>query len=297
MAGKDYYDILGVPRNATEEAIKKAYRALARKYHPDLHPDRKKEMEARFKEINEAYSVLSDPGKRSDYDLTGSAAFEPGMGGQYPPPDFGFDNFGFGGGFEDIFSDIFGTRGRRKGTQRGADIEYSLSLDFLRAVKGTEVKIKVTRRRGAVETVMVKIPPGIHDGARVRAASKGDEGYEGGPPGDMFIIIKVAGHRYFKRAGNDIYLDCPVTIQEALMGAEIKVPTIDGVTTIKIPPGIKGAQQLRIKGKGVYLPDGSRGDQYVTVNIAVPKRIDQRSKELLEEFSKINPYEPREGLW
>lgn len=306
MANKDYYDILGVSRNATDEEIKKAYRNLARKYHPDLHPDKKAEMEAKFKEINEAYSVLIDPKKRSDYDLTGHVTFEPGMGG-YPPGGAGFpyeDFGGFGGGFEDIFGEIFGRPGRRRGIQRGADIEYHLEVDFMHAVKGTEVRITVARRTGASEKMTVKIPPGIKTGSRVRVAGKGDLGYEGGPNGDLFIITSVKPHQYFRRVSNDIYVDVPVTIMEAALGAEVEVPTIDGPTRIKIPAGTQGGQKLRIKSRGVYyveeaygVLENKRGDEYVVINVSVPKKLDERSKKLLEEFSAINTYEPRKGLW
>jgi DnaJ-class molecular chaperone len=303
MARKDYYEILGVQRDAGEEEIKKAYRSLARKYHPDLHPGNK-EMEARFKEINEAYSVLGDPKKRSDYDLMGHATFPPGMGG-FPGAEPGgwYEDFGFGeaagrGGFEDIFADIFGVKGRRRGTQRGADIEYNLRLDFVHAAKGADIKVTIARRDGSKEALTVKIPAAVSTGARVRVAGKGDIGYEGGPNGDLFIIIDVTPHPYFRRVGNDIYLDAPVTIREAIEGARLTVPTIDGPTTIKMPPGTESGQRLRIKGKGVYGHEGGgRGDEYVVVNIALPKRIQEPSKGLIEEFEKINPYEPRKGLW
>lgn len=298
MAAKDYYNILGVSRNATEEEIKKAYRSLARKYHPDLHPDKKKEMEARFKEINEAYGVLSDPKKRSDYDLTGRAVFEPGIGGFPGAGGIRFEDIGAGnfGGFEDIFSEIFGGRGRRM-PQRGADMEYTVELDFVSAAKGTEVKIPVVRTTGS-EGLTVKIPPGVKDGSRVRVAGKGDAGTEGGPPGDLYIITSIRPHRHFRMKVNDIYVDVPVTVQEAMLGATVEVPTVDGFTAIKIPPGTQGGQKLRIKGKGIYGVHGAaRGDEYVVINIAVPKKLDERSKALVEELGRINPYEPRKGLW
>ena len=157
--------------------------------------------------------------------------------------------------------------------------------------------ITVKRRSGSKETVTIKIPPGVKDGGRVRVPGKGDEGWEGGPNGDLFIYINVKPHGYFKREGEDIYLDCPITIKEALLGGTVKVPTIDGFVSIKMPPGVQSGQRVRIKGKGVYLPDGGRGSQYVTVHIVLPKKVDQRSKELIEEFGKINPYDPREDLW
>lgn len=306
MAKKDYYEILGVPKNATEEEIKKAYRNLARKFHPDLHPGKREEMEAKFKEINEAHSVLSDPRKRADYDLTGSV-FEPGMGGGYPPggagypPGVHFEDFGFGGagGFEDIFSEVFGgARGRRVVMQRGADIEYSLELDFLQAARGTDVKITV--RRGArAETLTVKIPPGVKTGSRVRVEGKGDPGAGGGTPGDLYIAIKVKPHKYFRRVDNDVYVDLPVTIREAALGAEVEVPTIDGFTKIKIPPGIQSGQKLRIKGKGLHTTRGPlvRTDQFVVIQVALPKEMDEKGRELIRELERTNPYEPRKGLW
>lgn len=299
MAKKDYYETLGVSKGATEEEIKKAYRALARKFHPDLHPGNK-DMEARFKEINEAYHVLSDQKKRSDYDLTGGVTFEPGMGG-YPggAGGFNFENAGQGGfggfgGFDDIFSDIFGGR-RRRGAVKGADLEYTLGLDFIHAVKGADVKITISRKTGG-ETLTVKIPAGVKTGSRVRVAGKGDHGYEGGPAGDLFITIDVKGHPHFKRIDDDIYVDVPVTVKEAVLGAEVLVPTIDGHTTVRIPPGTSGGQKLRIKGKGVRAPS-RHGDEYLVINIEVPKKPDPGSKELIEEFDRINPHEPRKGLW
>mgnify|MGYP001617572323 CR=1 FL=1 len=298
MAGKDYYQILGVGKGAAEDEIKKAYRNLARKYHPDLHPEKRNEMEAKFKEINEAYGVLSDPKKRSDYDLTGKAPFESGAA-YYPPPDFDFETFTFGGtgGFEDVFSEIFGKKGARRGPQKGEDIEYKLTLDFLHAVKGADVKVTVTRGR-ATDTITVKIPPGVHDGSKVRVAGKGNAGSGKGHAADLIITISVKPHPYFRRDGDDIYIDAPITIKESLLGGEIRVPTIDGHATIKIPPGTQSGQRFLIRSRGVEPQRGhARGGQYVTVNIAVPKNLDDRSKELIEKFSEINPYEPRQGLW
>jgi len=294
---KDYYTILGVPKGASDEEIKKAYRKLAREFHPDLHPDKKKEMEAKFKEINEAYQVLGDPKKRSEYDLTGQTGFNSGIGGPGYGPQGGvhFEDLGFGG-FEDIFGEVFGRGSRRRGPQRGADLEYRLDLDFLQAIRGTDVKTTISRSTGT-ESLTVKIPPGVRTGSRVRVAGKGESGFNGGPPGDLFIETSVRSHPYFRRDDFDIYIDVPITLKEALLGAEIEVPTVDGHTKIKIPAGTQGGQKLRIRGKGVASARGERGNQYVTVNIAVPKNIDERSRELIEEFSRLNPHDPRRGLW
>lgn len=296
MARKDYYETLGVSKGATEEELKKAYRNLARKFHPDLHPG-DKDIEARFKEINEAYHVLSDPKKRADYDLTGGATFEPGMGG-YPGGAGGYNveytDFGGFGGFDDIFSDIFGGR-RRRGAVKGADLEYTLGLDFIHAVKGADVKITINRKTGT-ETLTVKIPAGVKTGSRVRVAGKGDPGHGGGPAGDLFITVNVKDHPHFRRIDDDIYVDVPVTVKEAVLGAEVQVPTIDGYTTIRIPPGTSSGQKMRIKGKGVKTPS-RHGDEYLVIGIEVPKKPDPGSKELIEEFDRINQYEPRKGLW
>ena len=322
MARKDYYKILGVDKGASDDELKKAFRGLAKKYHPDLHPGDKK-AEASFKEANEAYGILSDAEKRRRYDLGEQVTFEgfPG-GGPGGPGGFGgqggfdFTEFtGNLGGMEDIFGDIFGGgrggRGPGRGInipQQGRDTEYSLQVDFMHAVKGTE--IEVTVKRGArAEKLKVRIPPGIHDNSRVRVAGKGGPGTGGGPPGDLYILTNVKPHPYFKRKGDDIYLDVPVTIAEALLGAEVEVPTIDGTSTIKVPPGTQGGGKLRIRGKGAPLTNArrgqkKRGDQYVLLRIALPhgdgktsRKPDKRTRELIEEFERINPYEPRRNLW
>jgi len=301
MAKKDFYKVLGVGRDASAEEIKKAYRGLARQYHPDLHPG-DKDMEKKFKEINEAYSVLSDAKKKEDYDLTGRVSSGQGAQGGWPPGggmgDFGgFDpGPGGAGGFEDIFGEIFGRGGRRRGPRRGEDLEYRLNLDFLQAVRGAEIKVTVSRRKGP-EKITIKIPAGISDGARVRVAGKGHEGYDGGPSGNLFIITSVGSHPYFKRKGNDIYINVPVSIREALLGAEIEVPTIAGTSRIKIPPCTQGGCKLRLRGKGVATRRGAHGNQYCVINITLPKSLDKKSKELIEEFDKRNPLNPREGLW
>jgi DnaJ-class molecular chaperone len=167
----------------------------------------------------------------------------------------------------------------------------------MHAVKGTDVRISV-RKGAGTEKLTIKIPPGVKDGSRVRVAGRGHPGAYGGPPGDLYIVTRVKPHPYFRRVDNDIYLDVPVTVNEALFGAKIKVPTLEGFSTVKIPPGTQGGQKLRLKGKGAPHDGGrQRGDEYIVVNIAVPKGIDKKSRELLEEVARINPYEPRRGLW
>jgi DnaJ-class molecular chaperone len=308
---RDFYERLGLSKAATDDEIKKAFRKLSKKYHPDLNPGNKA-AEAKFKEINEAYTVLSDPKTRADYDLGGQSPFGHGRGpfggqGGYSggggggAGNFNFEDFGFdgAGGFEDVFRDVFSRGGgrRRQPPQRGGDIEYSLSIDFLHAVKGTEVKLKVSRS-GAQETVTTKIPPGVHDGSKVRVAGKGNKGAGGGPAGDLYITMRVTPHAYFKRTGNDISIDLPITVAEAVKGTKVTVPTIDGTTTIKVPPGTQGGSKLRIRKKGAYGPNkAARGDQYVIINIVVPKAASFDSVRLIDEFEKLNPTDPREGLW
>jgi len=298
---RDYYEVLGIPRDAADEDIKKAYRNLAKKYHPDLHPN-DKQAEARFKEINEAYAVLSTPEKRREYDAGGRVIFEgaPTWPGAAPPPGgVDFSGFEFNlGGMEDIFGEFFGRGGRGAGRgpfpRKGRDIEYALDIDFLHAVKGTEVELTV-RRDGGAEKVKVRIPPGIKDGQRVRVGAKG-EAAPGAQRGDLYITARVRPHPYLKREDNDIYIDVPVTIQEAMLGATVEVPTIEGFTKIKIPPGVGSGQRLRIRGKGVPSPEGP-GDEYVIIKVEVPKKVDKKTKELIEELQKINPYQPRADLW
>jgi DnaJ-class molecular chaperone len=302
MAQKDYYEVLGVSRSATDHEIKKAYRKLARKFHPDVNVG-SQEAEARFKEISAAYQVLSDPKKKKEYDLFGHSGPQGGEGYSRTytygaPPGFeGFDfSSGRGGatGFQDIFGDLFGAAqgARRTGPAKGRDVQYTMEISFEDAVRGLKTGVKVNH-----DKISVKIPPGVDAGSKVRVAGKGEPGINNGPRGDLYIITKVRPHPYFERKGDNIYLDVPITFAEGSLGTKIRVPTIDGMIQLTIPPGTQSGQKLRIKGKGVpRLRGGGRGDQFVVVKITVPKNLDERSEKLIREFAKFNPEDPRINL-
>ncbi len=396
---KDYYGTLGVKKNASPDEIKKAFRKLARKYHPDVNPGDKKS-EAKFKEISEANDVLSDEKKRKVFDQLGfysdsidpaaaEAAARGGYGGgfgsapprggrggaQEVPFDFGgfdFSDFaagaqgrgaqpggaGFGGSFKDIFSGMFtgGQKGAGRGPHPGTDIEYQVSIDFWTAVRGGVTRLEIQRQEmcttckgksttgGAMECpechgsgqvtqmggrmkfniqcprcggsgqvqnacatcdgagvvtrkepLEFRIKAGTRDGQRIRLAGKGNAGTGGAPNGDLFLIIKAGSHAFFTRTADDVYVSIPVTVSEAALGAKIDVPTVDGVTQLKIPPGTQTGQKLRLREKGVpsATQEGLRGDQIVEVKIVVPKVQDERSKEILRELAKLNPEDPR----
>jgi molecular chaperone DnaJ len=398
---KDYYAILGVKKTATADDIRKAFRKLARKHHPDVNPGDKK-AEERFKEISEANDVLSDEKKRKVYDALGyysdqidPAAAEaaarggygpfsgggqprgsarPSGGGRGVPIDFGgfdFSDFATGnageatsgnasswGSFRDIFSGAFSKGQKQRGPQAGTDLEYQVGVDFWTAIRGGVARIQVVRQEtcpsckghpsggggtcpecqgtgqvtqmggrmkfkincprcagtgkledecstcdgeGTVsrsETVEIRIKPGTRDGQRIRLAGKGNAGVNGGPAGDLYLIVKIDAHPVFTRSGDDIQVTIPVTMPEAALGAKVEVPTVDGRAQLKIPPGTQSGQKLRLRGKGVASAthEGARGDQIVTVEIVVPHLRDERSKEILREFAKLNPEDPREAI-
>ena len=302
MAGKDFYKILGVERGATKDEIKKAYRALARKYHPDVNKDNKA-AEEKFKEVTEAYAVLSDDQKRKQYDAVGPDAFRSGFDyseffrGGFRPGQQQYYSTGGGqgfhfdfGGLEDIFEGMFsGGRSGYAGQRAHAvprDTTYQMDIDFLTSVKGGEVDVQIEQER-----VRVTIPPGIESGQKIRLAGKGQRSPAG--RGDLYISLQVKPHSRFQRKGDDIYLTVPVTIAEAALGADLEVDTIDGKSNMKLPPGTSGGQKLRLKSKGVYQRSGKRGDQFVTVSIAIPKKLDRKSKALIKEFEERNPINPR----
>jgi molecular chaperone DnaJ len=409
MAGtqtKDYYGTLGIKKDASQDDIRKAFRKLARKYHPDVNPGDKK-AEEKFKEISEANDVLSDEKKRKIFDQFGfysdnidpaaadaaarggygGAGYGPGSsrgsrgGAQEVPFDFsGFDfsDFagggprggkgpaeqgagGFGGSFKDIFSGMFsgGQRNAPRGPQPGTDLEYQVAVDFWTAIRGGVTRLEIQRQEtcpackgksttGGAEScpeckgtgqvtqvggrmkfniqcprcggsgqvqnscatcegagVVVKreplefrIKPGTRDGQRIRLAGKGNAGTNGGASGDLYLIIKAGTHPFFTRVADDIQIAVPVTIAEAALGAKIDVPTVDGRTQLKIPPGTQTGQKLRLREKGVpsATREGTRGDQIVEVKVVVPKVQDERSKEILRELAKLNPEDPREAM-
>jgi curved DNA-binding protein len=303
---KDLYSVLGVARDADEDTIKKAFRKLAMKYHPDKNPG--KANETRFKEVNHANEVLSDKTKRALYDEFGEEGLSPnfdpdrarvirqyggarrpgqGVGGAGGVGGPGFDVqeiFGGGGGaggdFGDILGDLFGRRGGVRGAPRparGQDIETSVTIDFASAVKGTTLQLQ----RGD-EAVSVRIPAGAHEGSRVRISQQGAPGAAGGPAGDLILTIHVTPHPLFKREGDDLYLDLPVTIGEAYRGGKIKIPTPAGEVTLKVPPRTQSGQVTRLRGKGVARKGKEAGDLYVKFVIHVPTSDDPEVAKAVE---------------
>ncbi len=401
---KDYYELLGVKKSASADEIRKAFRKLARKYHPDVNPG-DKTAEEKFKAISEANDVLSDPKKRKIYDQlgfysdnidpaaaeaysrggpTGAGGFggfpggQPGNAGQGVPFDFGGFDFsdmfeggrgqrttGAGGGFRDIFSGIFGGGGRggagaQEGPEPGSDLEYQVNVPFWTAVRGGVMRLNITRQdvctnchgnayieqpgvcpqckgKGTIEQtggrmkfnvtcprchgtgknistcpvchgegvvsrtepLEVRIKAGTRDGQRIRIPGKGNAGLHGGPPGDLYVIIRTESHPVFRRDGDDIYITVPVTATEAALGSKIEVPTIDGRALLKVPPGTQSGQKLRLREKGVpsATQEGTRGDEIVEIKVTVPMPRDEKTKELLRELAKLNPEDPRVELW
>ncbi len=304
MAKQDYYSVLGVQRGASAKEIKQAYRKLARKYHPDVNPG-DPSAEQKFKEISEAYSVLDNPESRSKYDQFGHQAsgsgFDPFAGrGAH---DFTMGNFrdlfGNQGGFDSfgsIFEDFFGSRQPKsqRTAQQTQDLEQMVDISFEDAARGTTIQLRLSRPNGTVDRVQVKIPAGVDTGSRIRVAGKGKAGRYGGASGDLYITTRVRPHTYFTREGNDIICDLPITLGEAMLGAKIDVPTVDGAISMTVPAGTQNGRKFRLRGKGVpNLKGEGQGDQYVKVHVVLPKQLDQRSRELLEEFVHRNPLQPR----
>jgi molecular chaperone DnaJ len=292
---KDFYKILGVSKEVSDAELKKVYRKLARQFHPDSNPDNAKS-EARFKEISEAYSVLSDKDQRAEYDQMRAMGSGPRFtGGQgFPGGAQGFP--GGGAGFEDVFSNLFGGGGGFGGfggPQRGQDMTHRATIDFIDSIKGTTLKLNFDRG-GAVQ---VKIPAGIQDGQKVKVRGKGSPSPNGGESGDLLVSVHVKPHPVFVRDGNNLRVSVPVTFVEASLGATIQVPTLGGEPVkLKVAPGTPNGRVLRVKGKGVDSSKGI-GDLLATVEIAIPSHLSEKAKKKLEEFNELVPQEdPREDL-
>ena len=365
---QDYYELLGVPRKAAQKEIRQAYRKLARKYHPDLNPG-DKSAEEKFKQVQEAYDVLSDTKKRQMYDQFGfdaerRTAAPPEQ--EQPGTHFDFGGFDFGGSsgtnFRDLFGQFFrgGAGAAAAEAEPGSDLEYRIEIDFWEAVRGTVKKVTISRLEtcetcggsGAVgqpqtcevcggtgqvsqvsgrmrfnvtcsrcggtgkvrpicrvcggegrvrraETIDVRIPAGVQTGSRVRVPGHGNAGTHGSPPGDLYFIIEVKAHPYFQRRGDDLYTAVPITVSEAALGAKIEVPTLDGRSLLRVPPGTSSGQKLRLREKGVssVRQPGKRGDMYVELQVVVPKPVDERVRDLLRELARLEPENPRQDLF
>ena len=372
---RNYYEVLGVEKGASEDEIKKAYRKLAKANHPDLHPG-DKECEERFKEINEAYEVLSDPDKRAKYDQFGHAAFDPSAGGPGGAGFGGFGGFGdiFGGGFGDIFGDIFGGgfgggQTQRSGPRRGENLRVRLNITFEEAAFGCEKEINVGRveqcpdckgtgcapgttpevcpdchgsgyvtvqqrtpfgvmqssqpcsrcggkgkiikspcskchgsgKTSSTKRVEVKVPAGIDDDQSMRLTGLGDAGLNGGPSGDLIVIVTVRPDAMFERDRFDVHVTVPVTYSQAVLGAEVVVPTIDGKVQYTVPEGTQSGTTFRLRGKGIQYVNGrGRGDQYVKVVVEIPKKLTKTQRDALKKFEdtlKDDNYEQRKGFF
>lgn len=309
MAMRDPYTVLGVARGASQEDVKKAYRKLAKELHPDRNPNNPKIAE-RFKEISAAYDILGDEEKRGKFDRG-----EIDSGGQ--PRARGFGGGGFGGGFnrgrrgaggaagggfdagvnpEDFLDEIFGQMRRGRGgfgargaPQRGADRSYTISIGFLDAARGC--KRRVTMPGG--KQLDVAIPAGIADGQQIRLKGQGDAAAGGGEAGDAMIEVKIEPHPFFERSGDDVQLELPITIDEAVLGAKIAVPTVDGMVAVTVPQGASSGTTLRLKGRGLPKRDGERGNQYVKLKIVLPEKPNSALERLIEGWVKANRYDVR----
>ncbi|OPL12484.1 MAG: molecular chaperone DnaJ [Firmicutes bacterium ML8_F2] len=332
---QDYYETLGVDRNASDKEIKSAYRKLARKWHPDLHPSAdKKKAEEKFKQINEAYEVLKDPEKRKKYDQLGSR-WKDGQGFQ-PPPDMDgvrfyrsgdFGSGGFEGTFEGGFSDFFkmffggggpaghtagGSRSAHRGAVRGEDVESEIELTLEEAYKGVTKSIRIrgsavcpscsgTGRigngfcprcggTGSVpdeKTLEVKVPSGVREGSRIRLKGQGGSGLGGGPKGDLFLKVRLKPHPYFRLKDSDIEVDAVIRPDQALLGDRIPVDTLDGPVNVKVPPGSRSGNKLRLRGKGFPVKGGSRGNQYVRLVIDLPGDLREEEKKLYQQLHEL----------
>lgn len=366
-AKRDYYEVLGVDRNASDAEIKKAYKKMMLKHHPDRNPNNREEAEEKSKEINEAYDVLKDPQKKARYDQFGHAAFDGpgGGGGGFSAADFGdiFGNMGFGGGaggFADVFETFFGNGGRgkrRSGPVRGSDLRVNQEISFEEAAFGKELELDIPRmedcpachgtgaasgskpetcpecqgtgqqqvvqntpfgrminartcprchgsgniiknpcsvcqgtgKKRVTRKIKVNIPKGIDNGSRVRVSGGGETGSRGGENGDLYVYITVRPHKIFRRQGNDVLVEVPISIVQAALGGSAKVPTIDGLVDLKIPAGIQTGKVLRVREKGIpFLRGNGRGDELVVAKVLTPQNLSDKQKELLRQFGELS---------
>jgi len=311
---EDYYKVLGVERSATPAAIKKAYRELAAKFHPDANPD--KRAKQRFQQIQKAYDVLSDADKRAAYDQFGPAFEQMEAGGPQGAwrttgghgPEFGdidFNQFfggqapggGTAGGFDEIFRHFAqgsqgprNARGGRKGGHRGGDVTHEVEIPFQTAVQGGEVRLNLRRPGGKAETIEVKIPAGIEEGKAIRLRGQGETAPM---PGDLLLTIRIAPHPHFTRRGADLLVRIPVTLGEAALGAKVDVPSPWGTIAVKVPAGTSSGRRLRIKGHGIRREGKPEGDLYVELMIVLPAALDDTSIELVRKFAEHNAHSPR----
>lgn len=309
MKYKDYYAVLGVERTASQDDIKKAYRRLARKYHPDV--SKESNAEERFKEVAEAYETLKDPEKRAAYDQLGR---HPSGQEFRPPPDW--ETRFSPGGFEDIdLADLFAHFGARPGrgfSRRasadfalgGEDYEANATLSLGDAAHGTELALQLvvpeagadgTRRR-VPKIIRVRVPKGVTDGERLRIPGRGGPGANGGPAGDLYLNIRLEPHPLFRVSGHDLYLELPLAPWEAVLGAQVRVPTLDGLISLTVKPGAKAGQKLRIPGRGLPRPRGGSGDLYCVLSIVTPPEPGEREKSLYRELSAASRFDPRAHL-
>jgi curved DNA-binding protein len=318
MAAEDLYAVLGVPKTAEADAVKKAYRKLAAQLHPDKNPGNKS-AEARFKQVNHAYDVLGDAKKRKLYDEFGEEGLREGFdaerarayrGWASRQPSGGRNGFagaeGFdpeelfggaaagGGGFSDLFGDLMGRARRSRGPMRGPELESEITIDFASAVRGATLELRPQGHLGTPLTV--RIPAGAVEGSRVRIAGQGGPSPNGGPRGDLVLTVHVTPHPHFRREGDDLHLDLPITLAEAHRGAKVRVPTPDASVNLKVPEGTQSGQVVRLRGKGVTRKGRPPGDLYVHFLIQVPASRSEEVSRLVDELAKFQTEDPRAGI-
>jgi DnaJ-class molecular chaperone len=314
---KDPYATLGIQRDASSEDIQKAYRKLARKYHPDMNPD-DASAKTKFQEVQSAFEVLSDPEKRQRFDQYGSAddSMHRGPGQQKwtystSPQTYPYDLndlFGAGGegdaesagGFADLFKQFrrgsAGGQRRPAPAARGTDLKHELTVPFATAVLGGEAAISIRRAGGNVETIKLKIPAGIDDGKKIRVRGQGEPGEAGGPPGDILVTIRTSPHPFFRRTGTRLDVRVPVTLAEAALGAKVDVPTPQGTITLSVPPATSSGTKLRIKGRGVQPKNAPPGDLFAEIQIVLPDNLNEQERQQLADISAAHPQNPRAEL-